>query len=60
MQDRIRMSGKPVFLSGIIAGILMLAAIFTRILGLGGTLTPEEIETSDETPISDGTQTASS
>ena len=45
--------------SGILTGILILAGILTGILILAGTPESEEIDNSEETPISDGAQTVS-
>ena len=69
VQDRTLMPGKPLFLVGVLTGVLMFARTLTGILILAGILagiqmlagTPEaeEIDTSKGTPISDGARTVS-
>lgn len=69
VQDRTLMPGKPLFLAGMLTGVLMfsgtligiliLAGIQTGILILARTPEPKEIDISEGTPISDGARTIS-
>ena len=69
VQDRTLMPGKPLFIAGVLTGVLMFSGILTGILILAGiqsgilmlaaTIEPEEIDISEGKPISDGARTIS-
>ena len=69
VQDRTLMPGKPLFLAGMLTGVLMFSGTLTGILILAGILAgilmlartpkPEDIDISEGTPISDGARMVS-
>ena len=69
VQDKTPMPGKPLFLAGMLTGVLMFSGTLTGILILAGILAgilmlartpkPEDIDISEGTPISDGARMVS-